>query len=174
MTEQFEAVPKNEKEDRRGFEVQLGAFSGPLDLLCHLVESREMDPAQLNLTELVSQYVRFLVNSKRTTLNEMAEFFSFASRLLLRKVHSLFPAQRDAAEDEDLADEDMYTDEEELMRMLEIFRPYRNGAGYLAAIQKERECSFIRIADEESTPFYDLGDLYGLASLWWQMLDRYN
>ncbi len=59
----------------------------------------------------------------------------------MRKVHSLFPAQRDAAEDEDLADEDMYTDEEELMRMLEIFRPYRNGAGYLAAIQKERECS---------------------------------
>ncbi len=74
MTEQFEAVPKNEKEDRRGFEVQLGAFSVRLTL-CHLVESREMDPAQLNLTELVSQYVRFLVNSKRTTLNEMAEFF---------------------------------------------------------------------------------------------------
>ena len=35
---------------------------------------------------------------------------------------------------------------------------------YLAAIKKE--CSFIRIADEEFTPFYDLGDLYGLASLW--------
>ena len=174
MTEQFEALPKNEKEDRRSFEVQLGAFSGPLDLLCHLVESREMDPAQLNLTELVSQYVRFLVNSKRTSLNEMAEFFSIASRLLLTKVHSLFPAQRDADEDEDIPDEDMYTDEEELRRMIEIFRPYRNAAAYLASLQRERERSFIRIADEESTPFYDLGDLYGLASLWWQLLDRYN
>ena len=69
MTEQHEALPKTQNEDRRGFEVQLGAFSGPLDLLCHLVESREMDPAQLNLTELVSQYVSFLVNSKRTTLD---------------------------------------------------------------------------------------------------------
>ena len=45
-----------DQEDRRGFEVQLGAFSGPLDLLCHLVESREMNPANINLTELVSQY----------------------------------------------------------------------------------------------------------------------
>ncbi len=174
MTEQSETVTKNEKEDLSGFEVQLGTFSGPLDLLCHMVESREMDPAQLNLTELVSQYVRFLVNSKRTTLNEMAEFFSFASRLLLRKVHSLFPAQRDADEDEYIPDEDMYTDEEELRRMIEIFRPYRNAAAYLASLQRERECSFIRIADEENTPFYDLGDLYGLASLWWQLLDRYN
>lgn len=174
MKEEYEAAPKNEKEDRGGFEVQLGAFSGPLDLLCHLVEIREMDPAQLNLTELVSQYVRFLVSSKRTTLNEMAEFFSFASRLLLRKVHSLFPAQRHAEEDEDIMDENLHTDEEELRRMIEVFRPYRNGAAYLAAIKRERESSFIRITDEESTPFYDLGDLYGLASLWWQILDRYN
>ena len=174
MTEQYEALPKTQNEDRRGFEVQLGAFSGPLDLLCHLVESREMDPAQLNLTELVSQYVSFLVNSKRTTLNEMAEFFSFASRLLLRKVHSLFPAQRDSGEDEGFADEDPFADEDELRRMIEVFRPYRNAAAHLAALQRERERSFVRIADEESTPFYDLGDLYGLASLWWQLLDRYN
>ncbi|MDD4159572.1 MAG: ScpA family protein [Synergistaceae bacterium] len=174
MTELQGLSHKNEKADRNGFEVQLGAFSGPLDLLCHLVESREMNPAELNLTELVSQYVRFLVSSKRTTLNEMAEFFSFASRLLLRKVHSLFPAQRDTADQQDLLDEDIFTDEEELRRMLEVFRPYRNGAAYMAALQRERERSFIRIADDESIPFYDLGDLYGLASLWWQLLDRYN
>ena len=174
MTEQAEALTNKENADRRGFEVQLGAFSGPLDLLCHLVEGREMDPAQLNLTELVSQYVSFLVNSKRTTLNEMAEFFSFASRLLLRKVHSLFPRQRDAVEEEELHDEEPFADEEELRRMLEAFRPYRKASVHLAVLQRERERSYVRIADEESTPFYDLGDLYGLASLWWQLLDRYN
>jgi len=174
LTEQHEALPKTQNEDRRGFEVQLGAFSGPLDLLCHLVESREMDPAQLNLTELVSQYVAFLINSKRTTLNEMAEFFSFASRLLLRKVHSLFPAQRDAGEEEEYPEDEPFADEEELRRMLEAFRPYRNAAAHLAALQRERERSFVRIADEESIPFYDLGDLYGLASLWWQLLEIYN
>ena len=174
MTELLKELPKDNYQDRSSFEVHLGSFSGPLDLLCHLVESREMDPAQLNLTELITQYVGFLVNSRRTTLNEMAEFFSFASRLLLRKVHSLFPAQRDARENEDFCEEDPAADEEEIRRMLEVFRPYRNSAIYLAGLQRERERSFIRIADEESTPFYDLGDLYGLASLWWQMLDRYN
>ncbi len=174
MTDQNESAPGAENKDSNGFEVQLGAFSGPLDLLCHLVESREMDPSQLNLTELVSQYVKFLVNSRRTTLNEMAEFFSFASRLFLRKVHSLFPAQREEREEDELSNEDFFTDEEELRRMLEVFRPYRNAAVYLAELQKQRERSFVRIIDDESTPFYDLGDLYGLASLWWQLLDRYN
>ena len=168
-----EMVHDEMREDRRGFEVQLGDFSGPLDLLCHLVESREMDPAKLNLTELVSQYVSFLVKSSRTTLNEMAEFFSFASRLLLRKVHSLFPTQPDA-EDENGLDETYDETEEELQRLIEAFRPYRNAASRLEQLQSKRERSFTRIPDEDAAPFYDLGDLYGLASKWWELLDRYN
>ena len=103
----------NVQGERRGFEVQLGAFSGPLDLLCHLVESREMDPAKLNLTELVSQYVQFLLDSNRTTLNEMAEFFAFASRLLLRKVRSLFPQQPGEEAAEDISDDEYIETEEE-------------------------------------------------------------
>ncbi|MEG1799182.1 MAG: segregation/condensation protein A, partial [Synergistaceae bacterium] len=117
-------------EDRRGFEVRLEAFSGPLDLLCHLVESREVDPSKLNLTELVSQYVSFLINSGRTSLNDMADFFSFASRLLLRKVHSLFPSQ--LSEEEESPDEIYEDTEEELLRLLEAFHPYRNAASHLA------------------------------------------
>lgn len=167
---------EEDQGDRNGFEVQLAAFSGPLDLLCHLVECREMDPTTLNLTDLISQYVQFLLNSKRTTLNEMAEFFSFASRLLLRKVHLLFPSQQINEPEKNEASEEYIidADEEELSIMLERFRPYRNAAAKLAQFQQARECSFVRATDEESTPFYDIGDLYGLSSLWWEMLSRYN
>lgn len=160
-------------EDKRGFEVQLGDFSGPLDLLCHLVDIREMDPVKLNLTELISQYVRFLVGSNRTTLNEMAEFFSFASRLLLRKVHSLFPSQQqDDPEDMPLPDEG--PTEEDLLRMLEAFRPYRAASFHLAECQRKRERCFTRVLDEDSAPFYDLGDLFSLASRWYELLDEYG
>ncbi|MDL2298953.1 segregation/condensation protein A [Synergistaceae bacterium OttesenSCG-928-D05] len=162
------------QKDGRGFEVQLAAFSGPLDLLCHLVDSREMDPVKLNLTELISQYVRFLLASERTTLNEMAEFFSFASRLLYRKVHSLFPSQPgEEAPEEPIYEEEELT-EEDLRRMLEAFRPYRSAAVHLATLQLQRERCFVRILDDESTPYYDLGDLYSLASRWWGLLDDYG
>lgn len=163
-----------ETEDRRGFEVQLGEFSGPLDLLCHLVDIREMDPVKLNLTELISQYVRFLVESKRTTLNEMAEFFSFASRLLLRKVHSLFPSQHTDEPEEMFLEQDQGYTEEDLLRMLEAFRPYRAAAAHLAERQRMRERCFARVFDDEAAPFYDLGDLYSLAARWYEMLDDYS
>jgi len=157
-----------------GFEVRLTAFSGPLDLLCCLVESSEVDPAKISLTELMSQYVMFLLENKRTTINEMAEFFSFASRILLRKVKALFPSNPE--DDQEMCDsEEISCDpDEELMRMLEAFRPYRAAAAYLSKLQSKRERCFIRVTDEESRPFYDIGDLYSLASKWWELLDRYN
>lgn len=161
-------------EDRRGFEVKLGAFSGPLDLLCHLVDNREMNPANLNLTELVSQYVKFLIESERTTLNEMAEFFSFASRLLLRKVHSLFPNKQLEELDTETDAEDYIQTEEELLQILENFRPYRNAASFLSVRQQQREKCFTRVWDEETAPFYDLGDLYGLSVKWWELLEQYD
>ncbi|NLV82354.1 MAG: segregation/condensation protein A [Synergistaceae bacterium] len=162
-------------EDIKSFEVQLGAFSGPLDLLCHLVESREMDPSKLNLTDLVAQYVNFMLNSKRTTLNEMAEFFAFASRLLLRKVRSLFPARSVKEDSETIVYDDDYEEtEEELQRLLEGFLPYRKATSLLSSYQEKREQFFTRVFDEDVAPFYDLGDLYGLATQWWQLLDEYN
>lgn len=158
----------------RGFEARLGDFSGPLDLLCHLVDIRELDPVKLNLTELVSQYVRFLVDHQRTTLNEMAEFFSFASRLLLRKVHLLFPSQQTDEPEEIFSEDDMGRTEEELLRMIENFRPYRAAAVHLAECQTMRERCFTRVFDDDAAPFYDLGDLYSLAVRWYEMLEEYG
>ncbi len=152
------------------FEVRLGSFAGPLDLLCHLVESREMDAVKLNLTELVSQYIDFLARVKGATLNELADFFSFASRLLLRKVDSLFPDRAPAVEE--TAPEEAVISEEELQFMIGRYRPYRAAARWLADAKAERERSFIRVADEEDDYYYDIGDLDMLASKWWEIEAR--
>ena len=152
IIEENENIEETKATADKGFEVKLSEFSGPLDLLCHLVDLRQMDPLKLNLTELVSQYVDFLLKTERTSLNEVAEFFAFASRLLLRKVHSLFPGQSQQEQADD--SEEQYDDElteEQLQEMLENFRPYRMAAARLAALQMERENYFVRIVDEDST-----------------------
>ena len=153
--------------------MRLGAFSGPLDLLCHLVEVREFDAVKVNLTELVTQYINFLVTAKGATLNELAEFFSFASRLLLRKVNALFPGQEEEAPQE-LPPDDYIESEEELAEIIARYRPYRAAAGRLASAKTERERSFLRVADEEDNYYYDIGDLDTLASKWWETLARYE
>lgn len=153
--------------------MRLGAFSGPLDLLCHLVEVREFDAVKVNLTELVTQYINFLVTAKGATLNELAEFFSFASRLLLRKVNALFPGQEEEGPQE-LPPDDYIESEEELAEIIARYRPYRAAAGRLASAKTERERSFLRVADEEDNYYYDIGDLDTLASKWWETLARYE
>ncbi len=167
-------------ETTPAFQVTLGDFSGPLDLLCHLVESRAMDVSKVKLTDVLTQYVSYMVAAKKATLAELAEFFSLASRLLLRKVRALLPRVNGGEEaeaeyvDEEDADilSDAELDEETLAALLERFKPYRAAAGRLALLKEARERSFVRISDEGGPPWYDLGDLYGLATLWWGLIEE--
>jgi segregation and condensation protein A len=161
------------------FEITLKDFSGPLDLLCHLVETSAIDASSVKLTDVLSQYVSYLLTSKKATLSELAEFFSLASRILIRKVRSLLP--RNDGEDEGsdagpdvedgLADE---LSEETLAAVLERFKPYRNAAARLDEMKTERERSFVRISDEGGPPWFDIGDLYGLSTLWWNLIEEYS
>jgi segregation and condensation protein A len=162
------------------FLITLGDFSGPLDLLCHLVESRSMDASSVKLTDVLSQYVAYMLTARKATLSELAEFFSLASRLLLRKVRSLLPSLGDDDErgrDEIGADEDdllegQEMDEEKLRELLERFKPYRAAAARLSEMKGRREQSFVRISDESGPPWFDIGDLYGLSTLWWSLIEE--
>jgi segregation and condensation protein A len=162
------------------FEITLEEFSGPLDLLCHLVETSAIDASSVKLTDVLSQYVSYLLISNKATLYELAEFFSLASRILIGKVRSLLPRIDDGGADTD-ADpdaEDSFADgeltEETLASALERFKPYRNAAARLEAMKAERERSFVRISDEGGPPWFDLGDLYGLSTLWWNLIEEYS
>ena len=168
-----EEIKDQNVNNSTSFEVRLGEFSGPLDLLCHLVESREVDALKLNLSEVVAQYISFLVEAKGATLNEMAEFFTFASRLLLRKVRSIIPDDEDEAAVDDVPI-DYIESEEELQEIITRYRPYRAAARMLAAAKEEREKSFLRVTDEEDFYCFDIGDLYTLASKWWEVFALYE
>lgn len=177
MTEETKANGNIGENKAAGFEVRLGSFSGPFDLLCHLVESRELDALKLNLTEVVGQYISFLVKAKGATLNEMAEFFAFASRLVLRKVNSLFPqsAEDDETGEAPLDDcEGFIEGEGELAEIIERYRPYRAAGLLLGSLKEEREKCFLRVTDEEDNYYYDIGDLDTLALKWWETLALYE
>jgi segregation and condensation protein A len=163
------------------FQVTLGDFSGPLDLLCHLVESSAIDASSVKLTDVLSQYVAYLLGSNRATLAELAEFFSLASRILIRKVRSLMPKDGSDMADEEPPDDpdapgsvvpDGEEDEAALRVMLERFRPYRSAALLLTEMKSARERSSVRISDDGGPPWFDIGDLYGLATLWWSLIEE--
>jgi len=147
-------------------EVRLEGFSGPLDLLCHLVESREIEASSIKVSDIIARYAKFLIETERASINEVSEFLSLAARLLLGKIASLSPSQETGEE----AEEDLDTGLNAL-EVLERYKPYRNAAAGFSMLQRERERCFTRKQTEQGSPWFDLGDLYSLSTQWWELIE---
>lgn len=110
------------------FEVQLEVFSGPLDLLLQLIESRQLDILTVPLADLADAYVQHLA-SHPVPADHLAEFVAVAAQLILLKSRRLLPGEPApaAAGDEDAPDED------ELRRRLIEYRILRDAGRALGA-----------------------------------------
>ena len=150
-------------------QVEVEGFSGPLDLLCYLVESRQFQATQIRVSDLVRIYGSYLARSQKTSLYVIAEFLSLAAGLVLEKVLALLPEQE---QDDSLScseSEEEPLSEEELLQQLSRYRPYRRVSFWLMERKEYRDRFFRRMLLEEA-PVYDVGDLYSLCRLWWEML----
>jgi segregation and condensation protein A len=106
-----------------GFEVQLPTFSGPLAVLLHLIESRQLDVLTVPLAELADAYVAHLAEHPVDSA-QLAEFVAVAAQLILIKSRSMLPGEVLPISAE-AADE---PDEEELRRRLVEYRALRDVA----------------------------------------------
>ena len=115
------------------FHVRVPVFEGPLQLLLHLVESRELDLLTIPLGEVADAYVAHLAEHTVEARN-LAEFVSIAAQLILLKSRRLLPEAPvpAAASDDDVADED------ELRRRLVEYRALRDAAARLGALDLAR------------------------------------
>ncbi|GCE47819.1 condensin subunit ScpA [Thermosporothrix hazakensis] len=73
--------------------VHLPIFEGPLDLLLHLIEKRQMEITTISLVAVTDQYMEYLARweEEKLPLANMAAFVSIAARLLFIKSQSLLP-----------------------------------------------------------------------------------
>lgn len=105
------------------FEVQLPTFSGPLAVLLHLIESRQLDVLTVPLADLADAYVAHLAEHPVDPA-QLAEFVAVAAQLILIKSRSMLPGESLPIA-VDAADE---PDEEELRRRLIEYRAVRDVA----------------------------------------------
>lgn len=90
-----EATPSDETDAQSRYVVRLPAFEGPLDLLLHLIEKRQMEITTISLVAVTDQYIEYLRQwqdrPESLPLANMAAFVSIATRLLFIKSQSLLP-----------------------------------------------------------------------------------
>jgi len=71
--------------------VHLGAFEGPLDMLLHLIRSREMDVFDIPIAELTDQYLQTLKSGGDPDLELAGDYLVMASSLMQIKSRMLLP-----------------------------------------------------------------------------------
>ncbi|HLY35622.1 MAG TPA: ScpA family protein [Candidatus Limnocylindria bacterium] len=105
------------------FEVRLPVFAGPLQLLLHLIESRQLDVLTVPLAEVADAYVEHLARHP-VDVSGLSEFVAIAAQLILIKSRRLLPGEQATS----AAEEAEEAGEEELRRRLVEYRALRDAA----------------------------------------------
>lgn len=111
--------------------VHLPAFEGPLDLLLHLIEKRQMEITTISLMAVTDQYLAYLRQweAEDLPLANMAAFVAIAARLLFIKSQSLLP--RTSQEELSSETESAAVMAEELQRHLLEYKRAKEIANHL-------------------------------------------
>ncbi|MEO7020183.1 MAG: segregation/condensation protein A, partial [Ktedonobacteraceae bacterium] len=120
-------------EQQTRYVVRLPAFEGPLDLLLHLIEKRQMEITTISLLAVTDQYIAYLRqwqdHPEAMPLANMAAFITIATRLLFIKSQSLLP--HTTKEDMTSEMESAAAMAEELRTHLMEYKLAKEIAGYL-------------------------------------------
>jgi len=126
---------ETQRPQQEKYTVHLPSFDGPLDLLLHLIEKRQMEITAVSLVLVTDQYIAYLQQWKEEELPlaNMASFISIAVRLLYIKSQSLLP--HTTHEEESTIMESAAEMAEELQRNLNEYKMAKE----IAHILRQRE-----------------------------------
>jgi segregation and condensation protein A len=116
-----------------GFVVELEAFSGPLDLLLHLLREEQLEIADIPIARIADQFLQAV---HELGLNQAADYLDMASRLVRLKAQMLLPRNME---------EDGWEDPRaELVRRLLEYQQIREVAVWLGRAAERRAEQFAR------------------------------
>lgn len=80
------------------YEVHLEVFSGPMDLLLHLIERGDLDITLVSLAAVTGQYLRYVEALPEVDPDQLADFLVVAAKLLAIKAMVLIARPPETAE----------------------------------------------------------------------------
>lgn len=83
------------------YRFKLEKFEGPLDLLLALIEEEKLSITEVSLSHVADQYLEYIKDNKNIQLENLAEFLSVASRLILIKSRALLPTLKLSSDEEE-------------------------------------------------------------------------
>jgi segregation and condensation protein A len=131
-------------ESETAYEVKVGTFEGPLELLLHLIKKNEINIYDIPIALITQQYIETLDLMKSLNLSIAGEFLVMAATLIHIKSKTLLPPAEEEADEED--------PRQELVARLLEYQKFKDAAERL----EERESLWRDIFRKEPSPSPEL------------------
>ena len=128
------------------YQIKLEQFEGPLDLLLNLIEEEKLDITKVSLARVADQYLEYIKNNQNIKLENLADFLSVASKLILIKSRALLPFLRFTEEEEQ--------EIQDLSKQLEEYKKFKDASVKIAGLASRKKFSFTREVFEGVGPLF--------------------
>ena len=119
------------------YEITIDNFSGPMDLLLHLIKEAKMDIMDIKLEIIIDEYLDYIKKMEEMNLDIASSYLVMASELIEIKSRMLLPKAEDEEEEED--------PKERLINRLILYEQYKNQIDSFKELEKERSNYFTKI-----------------------------
>ena len=99
-------------------------FEGPLDLLLHLIKESKMDIYEINIHDIIEQYLQIIHNEEKQNIDVSSEYLVMAAELIHLK-SKLLVKRTDEKEEEYEQEEFSFNSEEDLKNKLIEYEKYK-------------------------------------------------
>ncbi len=156
------------------YRVELPSFSGPMDLLLHLVRQQEVDIHEIRIARILQDYLKHLGILQQLDLADIGDFVVMASSLMEIKSRELLPNEAIELEAE-------LDPRDDLIRRLLEYKRYRDLARQLETSfdVRSRQAPLVlqtpaHIADQDDDDLLDLGNVgvWDLTSAFAKLLEE--
>lgn len=120
------------------YEVTIDNFSGPMDLLLHLIKQSKMDIMNIKLEIIIDEYLEYIKKMEEMNLDIASSYLVMASELLYIKSRMLLPRQ-------DEEDDDEEDPKERLINRLILYEQYKEQIDNFKELEKERSTYYTKI-----------------------------
>ena len=77
------------------FKVTIDTFDGPLDLMLHLIQEKQLDLLNLDMNVLTDQYIAYLKGMEKLHLEIAGEYLLELATLIEYKSRKMLPGKKD-------------------------------------------------------------------------------
>ena len=129
------------------YKVRLPVFEGPFDLLVYLIEHSEMNIYDIQISEIIRQYLAYIDKMQELNVSLSSEFMVLAAELLRIKSRMMILSRQKPAEENPVVEEDPRN---ALVEKLIVYKEFRALSEMLRKRREQMENVFVRPQEDIS------------------------